>query len=105
MYCIKCGHEINDNAVECSHCGTKTPAAYSQENQPSTNGGFAVLGFFIPLAGLIIYLIYNDKNPARAKAAGKGALIGVCVKAVFLLIVFIFYFVTFLGLFSRMSSI
>ena len=44
---------------------------------PST--GYAILGFFIPIAGLIIYLTSKDKTPLKAKSAGKGALIGFIV--------------------------
>lgn len=44
---------------------------------PST--GFAVLGFFFPLVGLILYLVWKDKTPLKAKSCGKGALIGFIV--------------------------
>lgn len=39
--------------------------------------GYAVLGFLIPIAGLILYLVWKEQTPLRAKSAGKGALIGV----------------------------
>lgn len=45
------------------------------------SAGFAVLGFFFPLVGLILFLVWNDRTPLKAKSAGKGALIGVCVSA------------------------
>lgn len=41
--------------------------------------GFGLLGFFVPLAGLILYLIWKDQTPLKAASAGKGALIGVIV--------------------------
>ena len=84
MFCKKCGKEILDDAVICVHCGCST-----QENQnvtvnsndaPST--GMAVLGFFIPLAGLIIWLINKETKPLMAKSAGKGALAGFIVSTV-----------------------
>jgi hypothetical protein len=43
------------------------------------SGGFAVLCFFIPLVGLILYLVWKDEYPLKAKSCGKGALIGVIV--------------------------
>ena len=76
-YCSKCGKEIFEEAVICPHCGcavAKTPAV-----DDAPNMGFAVLGFFLPIVGLILYLIWKDKTPLKAKSAGKGALIGVCV--------------------------
>ena len=37
------------------------------------------LGFFIPIVGLILYLVWKDQTPLKAKSAGKGALIGAIV--------------------------
>ena len=49
--------------------------------------GFAVLGFFLPLVGLILYLVWKDDTPLKAKSVGKGALIGFIVSVVLGLIV------------------
>ena len=50
---------------------------------PDTGGfGWAALGFFFPMVGLILYLVWKDDRPITAKAAGKGALIGVIVSVV-----------------------
>ena len=76
MFCRKCGKEIMDEAVICIHCGCSTkdtPA--SGEDAP--NAGIALLGFLIPIVGLIIWLCYKDTKPLFAKSAGKGALISV----------------------------
>ncbi len=88
MFCKKCGKEILDDAVICVHCGCSTqdakPIVANSDDAPST--GMAVLGFFIPLAGLIIWLINKDAKPLMAKSAGKGALIGFIVSMVFSII-------------------
>lgn len=78
-FCSKCGKEILDEAVVCPNCGCAVaPNTMTSINDaPST--GYAVLGFFIPLVGLILYLVNKDKTPLKAKSAGKGALIGFCV--------------------------
>ena len=40
--------------------------------------GWAVLGFFIPLVGLILFLVWNKhEDKAKGKSAGIGALVGV----------------------------
>lgn len=44
---------------------------------------WAVLGFFFPLIGLILYLVWYDDRRERANLAGKGALIGVIVNVCF----------------------
>ena len=88
MFCKKCGKEILDDAVICVHCGCSTQdikAALTNTNDaPST--GMAILGFFIPLAGLIVWLINKDTKPLMAKSAGKGALIGFIISIVFSII-------------------
>lgn len=38
--------------------------------------GWGVLGFFVPIVGLILFLVWNDKDPQNARYAGIGALIG-----------------------------
>ena len=84
MFCSKCGKEVNDEAVVCIHCGcaieNKKASTANSNDAPST--GLALLGFFIPLVGLILYLINKDTAPLKAKSAGKGALIGFCVSLV-----------------------
>ena len=62
---------------------------FEEQNQPVTaqnkkgNKGWGVLGFFIPLAGLILFLVWKNDRPADAKYAGIGALIGFIVNFVF----------------------
>ena len=76
MFCRVCGKEINDQAVVCVHCGCSTQnTATIDADAPNT--GIAVLSGFIPLAGLIIWLLNKDKKPLMAKSASTGALVGV----------------------------
>ena len=72
-FCSYCGQEIMPQAVVCPHCGGAVSASL-EADIPST--GLNVLAFFIPLAGLILYLVYHDKTPNKAKAISKWALIG-----------------------------
>ena len=41
------------------------------------------MGFFVPVAGLILYLIWKDKTPLKAKSCGKGALVSVIFGVIF----------------------
>ena len=79
-YCSKCGKELMDEAVVCPGCGC------AQENKAVSNDassfGWAVLGFFFPIVGLILYLVWKDNTPLKAKSAGKGALVSVIVSVV-----------------------
>ena len=87
MFCSKCGKEINEEAVVCVHCGCAVEnKRVSTVAADAPNTGWAVLGFFIPLVGLILYLVNKDTHPLKAKSAGKGALIGFCVSIAFSII-------------------
>lgn len=82
-FCTKCGKEIMDEAVVCPNCGCTQNAPKAND---SSSFGFALLGFCIPLVGLILYLVWKDSSPLKAKSAGKGALISVIISVVFYLI-------------------
>lgn len=88
-YCKKCGMEIDDRSSTCPHCGAaqNAPAA----PQGTDNGGFlwGLLGFCIPLVGLILFLVWKDTKPRTSKAAGMGALVSVICGVVFYVLMFI----------------
>lgn len=76
QYCTNCGKQIDEKAVVCPNCGV---AVSNNSNAISAvedtgNWGWAVLGFCIPIAGLVLYLVWKDSKPLSAKRAGIGAL-------------------------------
>lgn len=77
-YCSHCGKEVMDEAVVCPNCGCKV--AENIEDVPSR--GLNILSFLFPIIGLILYLVYQEKTPQKAKAAGKWALYGFAVGCV-----------------------
>ena len=81
-YCSKCGKEIMDEAVVCPNCGCSLEETKVQNSADSSSAGWAFLGFCIPIVGLILYLVWKDSMPLRAKSAGKGALISVIIAAI-----------------------
>ena len=87
-YCKNCGKQIEDGVQFCSNCGAdQRESAQQNVNYPAVvdNGGFGwgVLGFCIPIVGLILFLVWRDTKPRTGKAAGKGALISVIISVVF----------------------
>ena len=107
-YCRKCGKDIKDAAF-CPFCGASqregmnpgVPVRSHQNYQNYSNDqgygnagqnasatpdsgsmGWAVLGFCIPLAGLIIWLVWNSSHPQNAKKAGTGALVSVILSII-----------------------
>ena len=85
-YCKNCGAQIDDNAVVCTSCGS------AQNTTPAVvdNGGFGwgVLGYCVPIVGLILFLVWKDTKPKTAKAAGIGALVSVILAVVFYVLMF-----------------
>lgn len=61
-------------------------------NNDSASFGWGFLGFLIPIVGLILYLVWKDEYPLRAKSCGKGALISVILYVVIMIIYFIVLF-------------
>lgn len=105
MFCKNCGKELENGVNFCPYCGARQTAEQEvyQEFPNANQGtgyqgtatqsprtaepdapsmGFAVLGFFFPLVGLILWLCMMNTTPLRAKSAGKGALVGVIVQVV-----------------------
>ena len=92
-YCSKCGKEIMNKAVICPGCGcaqennvqnnvqgNSVPqlkeALSDIQKEVWSNSGWSLLSFFIPIVGLILYLVWKETSPSKAKAVGYGALIG-----------------------------
>lgn len=63
----------------------------NNNNNVTDNGGFGwgLLGFCIPIVGLILYLVWKGDKPKTAKAAGMGALISVIIGVVLYVLMFV----------------
>jgi|SRR5690554_124825 len=92
-YCGNCGNQVNENQDVCLNCGVSLKQAKPNNVvEEGSTGGWGVLGFFFPIIGLILYLVWVDSRPKSSKSAGKGALIGfivgVVVSIIYLIILF-----------------
>ena len=90
--CRNCGQQLDDKAAICIYCGEfqkVTPAA-------DDKGGFGwgLLGWCIPIVGLVLYMSWKYEKPKNAKAAGLGALIAVGCTVFFNILHFVIIFVT-----------
>jgi drug/metabolite transporter (DMT)-like permease len=88
-YCSNCGNELKDGADVCLNCGKSLIKKSSSTSVDTGSAGWSLLGFFFPLIGLILYLLWKTDQPRNSSAIGKGALIGVIVSVVFYIIYFI----------------
>ncbi|MEE0991515.1 MAG: zinc ribbon domain-containing protein [Bacteroidales bacterium] len=118
MFCSSCGKQVEDGYNNCPYCGAPLMTVEDNQNQgyysnhqadnfnssqnyqqqyyntapnDESSIGFAILSFFVPLVGLILYLCWNNESPKKAKSCAKGAIAGVIVSLVFgIVIPFIF---------------
>lgn len=57
----------------------------TQSQQTDSEGstvGWGILGFFLPIVGFILWLVWKDEHPARSRSAGIGCLVSVCLGVV-----------------------
>jgi hypothetical protein len=67
----------------------KITPSHTVYTEDSPSAGMAILGFFIPIAGLILYLVWKDTKPLKARSAGRGALVSVIIGVILWLIAII----------------
>ena len=100
-YCPNCGKQVDPKAIICPHCGVPLPSSGSSSTPATTTDDtgsvwWGVLGFFIPVAGLVLYIVWHNSEPKNAKSAGIGALIQVGVWIAF--VIFFFFIALAAGL-------
>lgn len=88
--CKFCGALMDEDAIFCQSCGANQNVPGATDRGPELdsnviasdkNGslvGWTILGFIIPLAALILYVLWKDSEPEKALAAGKGGLMSIC---------------------------
>ncbi len=100
MFCKNCGGKVDENDYICQHCGARISDGKtclyeykkrdnSVKEDDSSSLGFAILSFFFPFIGLILWLVWRDDRPLRAHSCAKGALLGFIVSVICSLLAFI----------------
>lgn len=87
-FCTHCGIEMLDEASYCPSCGAYNGPKqtnntnnnyynpHQSANEDRSKGGLNLLSFLFPFVGLILYIIWINQYPIKAKGCGKWALIG-----------------------------
>jgi len=86
-YCRKCGAQIDDNAVRCPYCDAAT-AERAKDDDGSIIWG--IIGFLVPIVGIIIWAVWHDEKPNNARVAIIGALISIILTFVIVIGFFVF---------------
>ena len=93
MFCPKCGKEITDEAF-CPYCGQATDGKSNPyQSMDAPNPLYALIAFFIPLAGLVLFIASKKAYPKRAKSALKGYLARLAMYLIVFLITLIPYII------------
>jgi drug/metabolite transporter (DMT)-like permease len=92
-YCSNCGNELKDGADVCLNCGKSTIKKSSSTSVDTGSAGWSLLGFFFPLIGLILFLLWRKDQPRNSSAAGKGALVSVIVSVIGSVVSYIIYMI------------
>ncbi|HPO53701.1 MAG: zinc ribbon domain-containing protein [Clostridiales bacterium] len=91
-YCTNCGTLINDEDLYCRHCGYKVSGEKAARD--TGNPLWGLLGFFFPIVGLILFLVWRDDRPKDSKSAGIGALVSLIMGIVVVIFVEVITWVT-----------
>lgn len=97
-YCVKCGHELLEEAVACPSCGCSAtfsgnePLVQTVIQPDEVSVGLCILSFLIPLFGIIYWALKSKETPKKAKACGIAGLIGWGVNLLISIISLIPYF-------------
>lgn len=88
MYCYQCGKEVLTGTKICPYCGAnleieKYHSIQYQDESDKPSGVFAFLSFLFPIVGLVLYVIWHEKYPLKAKSCLEGMIAGVIIQVLF----------------------
>lgn len=85
--CRGCGEPVDPNWTQCPRCGTPVG-----RTNLKPGAGWWFLGFFVPIVGLILYLVWNKTEHAKARRVGFGALFGAIALVLITILGFVLMF-------------
>lgn len=99
IYCQKCGHELDGHEKYCPSCGKPTQnQSYALKSTSNDEGGFgwSLLGFCVPIVGLVLYLVWKDERPITARDAFRG-FIAYLIFLGFVIVVYVIFIIGLIG--------
>lgn len=75
-------YTLPSNARNVQNGGLGASSTQVQSAKEGGTVGWGILGFFLPIVGFILWLVWKDEQPARSRSAGIGCLVSVCLGVV-----------------------
>ncbi|MBR4830186.1 MAG: zinc ribbon domain-containing protein [Bacilli bacterium] len=104
MFCGNCGTKLKDG--KCPKCDKKVEKKTEKVKaekvvtkktevvNEKANFAWAVLGFCVPVVGLILFLVFKNSRKDLSKKAGIGALIGFIKNVIVIILCYVFTFLS-----------
>lgn len=75
-------YTLPSNGRNVQNGGLGASSTQVQSAKEGGTVGWGILGFFLPIIGFILWLVWKDEHPARSRSAGIGCLVSVCLGVV-----------------------
>lgn len=72
-------YTLPSNGRNVQNGGLGASSTQVQSAKEGGTVGWGILGFFLPIVGFILWLVWKDEHPARSRSAGIGCLVSVCL--------------------------
>lgn len=86
-------YTLPSNGRNVQNGGLGASSTQVQSAKEGGTVGWGILGFFIPIVGFILWLVWKDEHPARSRSAGIGCLVSVCLGVVGVILYVVLVFV------------
>lgn len=86
-------YTLPSNGRNVQNGGLGASSTQVQSAKEGGTVGWGILGFFLPIVGFILWLVWKDEQPARSRSAGIGCLVSVCLGVVGVILYVVLVFV------------
>lgn len=86
-------YTLPSNGRNVQNGGLGASSTQVQSAKEGGTVGWGILGFFLPIVGFILWLVWKDEHPARSRSAGIGCLVSICLGVVGVILYVVLVFV------------
>lgn len=90
MFCQKCGSHIENEFDKCPECGFQAQPNINNNVNPEdkVNTALAIVSFFFPIVGIILWAVNNKTTPVSSKTYLKVSVVSFILCVIFYIIYF-----------------